>query len=136
MTCVIGTLPRERRRAQPLVVTVEWELDATRAAVAADLAHSVDYARVAEEVREILELARFQLLESAALALCHYLLSLPGPLVARVSLRKPAALGGVGFPVVTVERARDEVTIAGKRIFECPDAKIERVGDSLKVTTP
>lgn len=99
--CVIGVYPGEREIPQPLEVDVALELD-TRKAAGSSLKHTVDYARLCGELRFLLEKSRFLLLETAAEALCRYLLAPPPDGVERarvdaatVKLTKPAALAPV-----------------------------------------
>lgn len=116
--CLIGLYPTERNVPQPLNLDVWLFLDTRHAAHSGSLRYSVDYARLAGELRFLLESCQFLLLETAADALCHYLLA-PGtddapraPLKA-VALRliKPKALESVVQPALTVWRRAEEVTV-------------------------
>ena len=114
---IIGVLPTERTEPQPLVIALELELDLSRAAVNSDLSDTIDYAQLASEVAFILQAGRFKLLESAALALCHYLLTPPigkalTVTAAKVTLSKPMALAGRAIPSVSIRRTGDQVTIS------------------------
>lgn len=113
--CIVGVYPKERDRPQPLHVDLSLYLDTREAAQGGGLRHTVDYARLAGELRFLLESARFLLLETAADALTRYVLApptgdVPHAQVEAVSLtlRKPAALSGA-LPSLTVFRQRDEV---------------------------
>lgn len=112
--CVIGVYPSERTRPQPLVVDLQLYLNTRAAGRLGGLRRTVDYARVAAEVRFLLESAHFLLLEEAAEALARYLLAPPPAGVERaaidavgVRLEKPDALTGV-TPSLEVLRTRDE----------------------------
>ena len=74
--CVICVYGGERHRTQPVTVKLELFLD-TRGASTAGLSGTVDYARLAGEVRFLLESCRFKLLETAAEALARYILAPP-----------------------------------------------------------
>lgn len=144
VVCIVGILPEERRVPQPLRVAVQATVDVSAAALGGDLDLSLDYAALARHLTFALSTARFRLLESAALALCHLLLvPAPGatrPAGARITLRKPKALGGRGVPSLTVERGSGEVgAVPGQRpgeIFRCHDALIEWLDASAPVKTP
>jgi dihydroneopterin aldolase len=138
--CILGELPEERIKAQRIVVDVELAFDATPAAHSADLARTIDYARLEKELRFILTEARFRLVESAALALAQWLLLPPlgvEPTATRVrvTLAKPAALGGGAIPSIVVDRSTADFTVrvgapaTNKEIavFTCPDAAIRRI---------
>src|SRR5207244_2402822 len=99
---------------QPLTVKLELFLD-TRAASSAGLSGTVDYTRLAGEVRFLLESCRFKLLETAAEALARYILAPPTEDAPRakvhavtVELTKPDALPGHAVPSLRVHRRFDD----------------------------
>lgn len=113
--CIIGVYPRERLSRQLLRVDVGLHFDA-RSAAGGALTSSLDYARIAGEIRFILESAHFTLLESAADALARYLLAPPTADVPRAAARaldlrieKPGALGGRGVPAIQITRRAEEM---------------------------
>jgi dihydroneopterin aldolase len=63
---VCGALQEERTRAQPLVIDLDVELDADRAAETDALADTVDYATLCDLAVDALVTARPQLLEHAS----------------------------------------------------------------------
>lgn len=63
--CIIGDLPEERRAPQRLRVDLALEID-DAAACSDQLADTVDYARLAADVRAALAAAKPQLIERAA----------------------------------------------------------------------
>ena len=86
-----GVLPEEQRDAQPFEIDVELHLDLQPAGVADDLARTVDYGRVFEEVRRIVESTSYRLIEALAEAIAHELLiEHPADRVV-VRIRKPKA---------------------------------------------
>lgn len=108
--CIIGVLPHERIIPQQVVADVEMNLDLTAAGETGELARTVDYALTARQVSFILETAKFELLETAALAICTWIAA-PVPSAhlysvesVEVRLRKPAALDGNGIPEIRVKR--------------------------------
>lgn len=114
--CIVGVYPDERHAPQPLRVDLAMHLD-TREAAHAGLRASVDYARTAGDVRFLLESCRFLLLETAAEALCRYLLAEPTedaprarPFAVDLRLEKPRALAGGVMPSLTVRRRASELT--------------------------
>jgi dihydroneopterin aldolase len=113
--CIVGVYPTERGTPQPLELEVALYLDTRRAALEGNLHATVDYARIAGELRFLLESCDFRLLETAAEALCRYLLAPPTPDVGRAPLQavtlkltKPEALGGTGLASLQVHRTVDE----------------------------
>jgi 7,8-dihydroneopterin aldolase/epimerase/oxygenase len=104
---VIGVEERERLGPQPLLVNLEMDADLDAAARTDDLAHAVDYARVAELVREHAAGARFRLLEALAGSVADLVLE-RFPLVreAVVRIEKPSAVAHARGAGVELRRAR------------------------------
>lgn len=108
--CVIGVYAEERKKAQPVELDLELALEAG-AQSPSSMAGTVDYARIAGEVRFLMQVSRFQLLEHAAEAIARYVLAPPtadvphaGVSAVTVTLRKPRALEGVATPSVRITR--------------------------------
>jgi dihydroneopterin aldolase len=114
--CIVGIFPEERVKAQPLVLDLALDVALGPAAKSGDLTKSVDYGRLAGDLTFILEAGKFRLLETAGLALCHYVLT--GSLVTAVAvtIHKPAALGGRGVPAIMMSRAKEDVAIRTERV--------------------
>jgi dihydroneopterin aldolase len=122
--CVIGVYPEERLRLQPLLVDIRLSLDLTKAARSGKAAQTIDYAALAREIAYILEAGKFELLETAALALLSYVLEVPRsaarPAVksAWVKIKKPEALASLfperepPRPSVSLQRQKDELPAA------------------------
>ena len=91
-----GWYDHEQRNAQPFEVDVELRLNLQPAGVEDDLSRTVDYGRVFEATRQIVESTTFRLLEALAEAIAHEVLR-DFALVEEVGvrIRKPqVALGG------------------------------------------
>ena len=69
-----GVLEREQRDVQPFQVDVELLMNLQPAAVDDDLAKSVDYSKVFDATRQIVESTSYRLLEALAEAIAHELL--------------------------------------------------------------
>lgn len=132
--CLVGIYPNEFQTLQPLVVDLVLHLDTRPAAQSQCLTKSVDYAALSAEIAFILQSAHYKLLETAAEALCHYVLA-PPPLdrprgnVEGVTLKlvKPEAFGQAQTPSLTVRRSRKEVTVEAK---ETPVGAVEVIHQS------
>ena len=118
---IIGILPAERLIPQPVDVGIEVDLDLGKAAVSGNLTQSIDYGDLLKQVSFILHAGHFYLLETAALALVHFLLT---PLNkdaqvshARVSLSKrEAPRVSPAIPKVTIARDFADVNITEERV--------------------
>lgn len=116
--CIVGVYPAERMAAQPLVVDLSLAFDTRRAGREGNLEASIDYARLAGEVRFLLAASHFRLLESAAEALSRYVLAPPTQDAPRaqvteatVRLTKPNALPGEAVPSIRIHRTAAETKI-------------------------
>jgi dihydroneopterin aldolase len=106
--CIVGILPHERTKTQPLVVEVDLWLDLQYAAMSERIEDTVDYSRVRDDVARILVEGQFQLIETAAERIAaHALATAAGPTVARVRVRvaKPEAIAPA-LAAVEITRTR------------------------------
>lgn len=117
LQCIVGIHPHERIKRQPLEVSVRLFLDRKPGTLGTNLADSVDYGFIAGDVSFLLENGRFQLLETAAEAICAMVLGPAAPdrptappVALEVSLRKPLALGGQAIPSVCISRWASELS--------------------------
>lgn len=91
--CIIGTLPYEREHEQPIVLNVTLWLDFTLAARNEDLAHSIDYAQLADDLKGFIRLSCFQLEETLVVRCAERILAnYPKAQAVEVSVRKPLAI--------------------------------------------
>jgi len=117
--CIVGVYFSERDRPQPLQVEYSLYLDTRAAAAGAGRTGTVDYARLTGELRFLLESCRFGMLETAAEALCRYILAPPtedSPRAqveaATIRLTKPQAMNGAAQPSVEIHRRASEMSYA------------------------
>jgi dihydroneopterin aldolase len=90
-----GVFPEEQVTPQPFEVDVELALNLQPAGLSDDLGLTVDYGRVFETCRQIVESTRFHLVEALAEAIAHELLAEFAALEVTVRVRKPQVrLGG------------------------------------------
>jgi len=114
--CIIGLYHRERLEAQPLEMDLELYLNINQAVAEHSLTYSVDYAALVDELNFLLQCSRFELLETAGQAICHFLLAyqprnrsraiVDG---VRLWLRKPKALKGMAYPELVMERHQEQI---------------------------
>jgi dihydroneopterin aldolase len=104
-----GYYDHELQQPQPFEVDVELVLNLQPAGVDDDLDQSVDYSKVYDIVRQIVESTSFRLLEALAEAISHEVLSdFPRVDEVGVRVRKPAVqLGGpLDYAGVEIRRTR------------------------------
>lgn len=104
-----GVSDAEQSAEQQIDVDVELEVDLSRAGASDDLADTVNYSRVFDACREIVEERSFKLLEAIAEAIANRLLA-DYPLVVAVTVRvrKPGVPidGRLEYAGVAIERRR------------------------------
>jgi 7,8-dihydroneopterin aldolase/epimerase/oxygenase len=102
----------EQAEAQPFEVDVELARDLQRAGLDDDLGQTVDYGRVYEATRQIVESTTFKLLEALAEAIAHELLADFDVNEVVVRVRKPAVRLGGPLDYAGVEISRRRSTTA------------------------
>ena len=75
--CTIGILKEEQQSTQPLEIELSMGLDLSECGDTGDLALSVDYAAVANEITFLAKTGHWRLLETLGLAICRMLLTSP-----------------------------------------------------------
>ena len=107
--CIVGVYEHERKEAQPVFIDLEVDYDFAAAALSDDVAHAVDYDRMASMVTELVQARQFQVLEAMAEAVAAMLLeTMPVIDGARLEIRKPDAVPAADNSFVRVERFRAE----------------------------
>lgn len=86
-----GCLPEERERGQVFVVDVELDYEASEAVREDDLSRAVDYARLAEGIRDVVSGEPFRLIESLAAEIGRYVMEATRARRALVRVHKPEA---------------------------------------------
>ena len=74
ISCIIGTLPRERKKKQRIVIDLEFPAPVKRAARRDDLRNTLNYQKIAGRATAFVSKSRFYLLETLAERLARALL--------------------------------------------------------------
>jgi dihydroneopterin aldolase len=113
--CIVGVYKSERNVKQPLELDAALYLDTRPAATGRHLRDTVDYARLSGELRFLLKTSSFLLLETAADALCRYILAPPTDDLQRAQVRavtlkltKPQALTRGTVASLQIHRRTEE----------------------------
>lgn len=104
VSCIIGDIPAEREHPQILKVNVSLFMPLQRVGISDDLADTVDYAALAEQIAIALQKAKCRMIERAAELVAS--LCLENPLVkgVRVSIEKNGAVENLDGAEVQIER--------------------------------
>ena len=108
VVCVVGVLPEERERAQPLELDVDVYFDLAAAGKSDDLRDTCDYGMLTESISNICVTEKAQLLERLAHVIAEEVLTLDG--VSRVDItikkiRPPIPLD-VAYSAIKISRRR------------------------------
>jgi dihydroneopterin aldolase len=133
LSCIVGVRPAERHRRQKIALSLELELDLSRAAQSGRIGHTVDYSVVADEVSALLEFREYRLVEMATEEIAAMILGVHTAVErAHVTLEKPEALRGrAAHGAVRISRSRAEPVATPcafgerRRLAETAEAKLE-----------
>ena len=107
VTCIVGVLPHEREREQDIFITVELDHDFAAAAASEDVAATVDYAALADDLSAWIRARKFRLIETLAVEGCARILARsPGVSRVRLTVEKPEAIAAARHAAVSFEQVR------------------------------
>ncbi len=86
--CIVGVLPEERERPQPIELDIDIYTDLSAAGKSDDLADTVDYGAAAEAATEICLSSKAQLLEHLAQRIADQLLLLTPVSAVDITIKK------------------------------------------------
>lgn len=66
VSCIIGTLPIERKKKQKIKIDLEFQVSVKKAARQDDLRDALNYKKIAEQITEFVSNSRFYLIETLA----------------------------------------------------------------------
>lgn len=103
-----GVYSFERELGQPFEADIEIETDLAQAGSTDDLTRTIDYCRLYEIAKDVIEGPPRRLMESLAEEIARRVLTLSGAVAATVRIRKPRAHlpGATGMVQVEIRRRR------------------------------
>ena len=101
--CRLGVFEWERETPQRILIDVELEINAARAAAGDDVREALDYGRLVSHVRQYAEQSSYRLMETLAEKIAGDILERFGAPRVRVRVKKQA-LPGIGYAAVEIER--------------------------------
>jgi 7,8-dihydroneopterin aldolase/epimerase/oxygenase len=104
LSALIGVHAWERRVRQPILVDLEFDTDAPRAAAYDDLAQAHDYGAVARRVTELVGRSEFNLIETLAERIAQCVLAEFGVARIKVVVHKPNAVPTALDTSIEIER--------------------------------
>ena len=107
LRCIIGIYPEERREKQDILINVEMQCDLRQAGRSDDLNDTVDYKAVKKAILKLVEVSRFQLIESLAESIADIALAQDKVQQVTVTIDKPGALRFAKSSAVEITRDRN-----------------------------
>ncbi len=101
---LIGLYDWERQQQQTLILDLEVGLQDQKAASSDDIKHTINYAELAESIRQSLAECDFLLLEALAEHVANICLNDFNSPWVKLSVTKPGILAGVAAVGLTIER--------------------------------
>jgi D-erythro-7,8-dihydroneopterin triphosphate epimerase len=112
LRCIIGVYPEERREKQDVTIQITLVTDLRQAGQSDDLADTVDYKAVKQQVVAMVEGSSFQLVERLAQRIADICLAPPRVAAAQVVVEKPGALRFARTVAVEITRRKSEDQLA------------------------
>lgn len=131
-----GVFPHERREGQTFVADVVAHVDTRRAAATDDLAHTLDYGALAEQVAAVLSGEPADLIETVAERVAATVLGHPQVQAVDVAVHKPQAPISVPFADVVVEVRRDRTWLPAAEPLAAGAPRWHPVEEPLPVEPP
>lgn len=104
---IIGIYAWEREETQPLIFNIEMSTDIKKSAISDNVADTVCYKAVADEVVRLVKLAKFKLLEALVEETCKMILNNHlGVSSVKLSVNKPNAVEQALTVGLTIYRVR------------------------------
>jgi len=105
LRCIIGVNAEERDILQDVIINIELYCDLSRAAHTDEIAHTVDYKKLKQDIRTLVERSSFRLLETLATSVAERCLETSGVKTVNVKVDKPGALRFARNVAVEIERS-------------------------------
>ena len=108
---IIGVYESERNQPQEILINIVLSTDLRKAGVSDSLADTIDYAKIAQKVRDHAEKAGRFTVEALATDLAYLCLEEPAVQKVVVRLEKPEAISDCRSVGVEIERSRGELGV-------------------------
>ena len=103
--CIVGILPHERSKKQTIIVNLKVGSETTQAANSQSLDDTIDYAKLAKSIRELVISGKYLLLETMAEDMARFILDNPLANDVIVTIEKPEAVINTESVGVEIHRA-------------------------------
>ncbi len=104
--CIIGTLARERKVRQQVIINITLDCDCTKAGRSDDLNDAVNYKNIYDKVLAMTLSSKFMLIEKLADVIARICLSEKKVKQVTVRVDKPSALSKAASSAVLIKRSK------------------------------
>ncbi len=104
LECIIGTKPEERESKQKVILNLSLECDLSKAGQSDDLADTVNYKELVDNISSLVEESSFYLLEKMAEEIAANCLAVENIASVEVDICKPAALEQAESAGILIQR--------------------------------
>ena len=112
VNCIIGDLPAERRRKQPVILDIRLDCHLPRVALTDELRDTVDYAALTAKIRKLVAGSSFRMIETLADRVVGLCLADSRVRQVAITIVKPRAIPGVKV-AVSVARSLSDLRPSG-----------------------
>jgi FolB domain-containing protein len=106
LQCIIGVYEAERREKQDVVIRISLGTDLKPAGESDDLSCTIDYKKLKQEIKILVEKSQYLLIERLAETIAAHCLCLAAVQNVKVTVEKPGALRFVRTVGVEINRSR------------------------------
>ncbi len=89
---IIGIYDFERVQKQPIIISLEMAWDNKPAAKTDDIKHTLDYEKISNSVKELIESSEFELVETLAETITKHIITIYKTNEVTLTLHKPNAI--------------------------------------------
>lgn len=105
---IIGIYDFERVTKQPIIITLEMEHDNKKPASTEDILDALDYEKISNSVKELIETSSFQLVETLAETIAQHILTNYSTKKLTLELNKPKAIAFAESVGIMITRERSD----------------------------
>lgn len=106
VSCIIGIYPEERIKTQDLFIDIEIQYDFKTASQSENVADTIDYANISEDIINLAITKKYQLIETLAEDSAQLILKQYDVDTVKIVIKKPGAVPAAAYPYVELTRTK------------------------------
>lgn len=105
---IIGIYDFERIKKQPIIITLEMEWNNKKPASSENIFDALDYEKISNSVKKLIEDSSFQLVETLAETIAQHVIQAYGTNSITLELNKPEAIGFADSVGIMITRTQND----------------------------